>query len=125
MSNRAARRAANKAKPAWKRETKEDRIRRLMKNGITPEDLEKEYKRGWDAAINQTAEFAMKMIYCGFALALKREFGFGSTRVMRTLTAADKIILEELTTDEIIDRVARELGITMRFDGGVGAGLFE
>lgn len=125
MSNRAQRRAANKAKPAWRRESKEDRIRRLIQNGITLEDLENEYKRGYEAGNAQSAEWATKMIYCGFCLALKREFKFGPERALRTLRVADQIILEELTTQDIIDRVARELGIAVRFDGGEGADLFD
>ena len=65
------------------------------------------------------------MIYCGFALALKREFKFGPERVLRTLRAADQIILEELTTEDIIDRVSKELGIEMRFNGEKGDELFD
>ena len=68
-------------------------------------------------------DFAMKMIYCGFAL--KREFKFGPERVLRTLRAADQIILEELTTEDIIDRVSRELGIEVRFTCQKGDELFD
>lgn len=125
MSNRQQRRAANKARPAWQREGREAVIRRLTQNGITPQDLQKEYERGYDDGRTQTSEFAMKMIYCGFALALRREFGFGAQRILRMLHSADQIILEELTTQDIIDRVSRELGITVRFQGEKGAELFD
>lgn len=98
---------------------------KLERNGITVEDLQREYERGRNESITEMSDFAMKMIYCGFALALKREFKFGSERVLRTLRAADQIILEELTTQDIIDRVSRELGIEVRFNGEKGEEMFN
>ena len=97
----------------------------LERNGITADDLKRAYEQGKNESITQMSEFAMKMIYCGFALALKREFKFGPERVLRTLRAADQIILEELTTEDIIDRVSKELGIEMRFNGEKGDELFD
>ncbi len=97
----------------------------LERNGITVDDLKRAYEQGKNESITQMSEFAMKMIYCGFALALKREFKFGPERVLRTLRAADQIILEELTTEDIIDRVSKELGIEMRFNGEKGDELFD
>ena len=98
---------------------------KLERNGITAEDLKREYERGRSEAINAESDFAVKMIYCGFALALKREFGFGRERIIRAIKAADSIILEELTTEDIIDRVSRELGIAMRFECMKGDELFD
>ena len=100
-------------------------MEKLERNGITAADLQREYERGRNESVTEVSEFAMKMIYCGFALALKREFKFGSERVLRTLRAADQIILEELTTDDIIDRVSRELGIAVRFECKKGDELFD
>ena len=100
-------------------------MEKLERNGITADDLKREYERGRNESITEVSEYAMKMIYCGFALALKREFKFGAERVLRTLRAADQIILEELTTEDIIDRVSRELGITVRFDCKKGEELFD
>lgn len=98
---------------------------RLERNGITAADLQREYERGRNESVTQASDFAIKMIYCGFVLALKREFGFGTERALRTLRAADQIILEELTTEDIIERVSRELGIAVRFDCTKGEELFD
>lgn len=98
---------------------------KLERNGITAEDLKREYERGRKESIAAESEFMMKMIYCGFALALKREFGFGTERALKTIRAADQIILEELTTEDIIDRVSRELGINVRFACKKGEELFN
>jgi hypothetical protein len=134
-TNRAERRAEKRdldrearayAKYVVKRETaKKAAMEKLERNGITAADLQREYERGRNESITEVSEFAMKMIYCGFALALKREFKFGAERVLRTLRAADQIILEELTTDDIIDRVSRELGIDVRFECKKGEEMFE
>lgn len=134
-TNRAERRAEKRdldreARAYAKRIVKRDAAKRaaiekLERNGITIDDLKREYERGRNESVTEVSEFAMKMIYCGFALALKREFKFGPERVLRTLRAADQIILEELTTDDIIDRVSRELGISVRFDCKKGGEMFD
>ncbi len=114
------------AKYIEKREAaKKAAMAKLERNGITAADLQREYERGRNESVTEVSDFAMKMIYCGFALALKREFKFGPERVLRTLHAADQIILEELTTEDIIDRVSRELGIEVRFTCKKGEELFD
>ena len=114
------------AKYVEKREAaKNAAMAKLERNGITADDLQREYERGRSESIADASEYAMKMIYCGFALALKREFKFGPERVLRTLRAADQIILEELTSEDIVERVSRELGITVRFECKKGEELFD
>ncbi len=114
------------AKYVAKREAaKKAAMEKIERNGITVDDLRSEYVRGRNESITEMTEFAMKMIYCGFALALKREFKFGPERVLRTLHAADQIILEELTTQDIVDRVSKELGIEVRFECKKGEELFD
>lgn len=134
-ANRAGRRAESRrlqheaeleAKYLAKRDAaKKAAMAKLERNGITVDDLKREYERGRNKSITEMSDFAMKMIYCGFALALKREFKFGPERVLRTLRAADQIILEELTTEDIIDRVSRELGIEVRFECKKGEEMFD
>lgn len=133
--NRAGRRAESRrlqheaeaeAKYLAKRDAaKKAAMAKLERNGITAADLQREYERGRNESVTEVSDFAMKMIYCGFALALKREFKFGPERVLRTLRAADQIILEELTTEDIIDRVSRELGIEVRFECKKGEEMFD
>lgn len=125
-SRRLQREAELEAKYLVKRDAaKKAAMAKLERNGITVEDLQREYERGKNESLADMTDFAMKMIYCGFALALKREFKFGPERVLRTLRAADQIILEELTTQDIIDRVSRELGIEVRFNGEKGEEMFN
>lgn len=132
--NRAERRAESRrlqheaeleAKYLAKRDAaKKAAMAKLERNGITAADLQREYERGRNESVTEVSDFAIKMIYCGFVLALKREFGFGTERALRTLRAADQIILEELTTEDIIERVSHELGIAVRFECAKGDELF-
>ncbi len=125
-SRELEREARARAKLIEKRDAaKRAAMAKLERNGITADDLQREYERGKNESIADMTDFAMKMIYCGFALALKREFKFGPERVLRTLRTADQIILEELTTQDIIDRVSKELGIEVRFNGEKGEEMFD
>lgn len=125
-SRRLQREAEAVAKYIAKRDAAEKAVKeKLERNGITVEDLDREYARGRNESVSDVTEFATKMIYCGFALALKREFKFGHDRVLRALRVADQIILEELMTEDIINRVSHELGINVRFAGEKGAELFD
>ena len=65
--NRAQRRAKAKATPAYRRNlTKEDTIKALIKNGITTDDLQRNYELGYaegrNLAINYTIK-ACKAVY--------------------------------------------------------------
>lgn len=113
--NRADRRKEKKAKPGYMKISPEQRKRNMEKHGITEQDLAREYIRGWEAGRDNTASFFMRTVYAAMALAMKRELGFGRERTLRVIYAADKIIVEELTTDTIVRRVSRECGIDLYF----------
>lgn len=124
--NRAERRKAHKATPGYKRKSLEEQRRALHKNGITTQDLAREFVLGWEAGRKDTAGFFMRSVYAAMALAMKRELGFGRERTLRVIRAADQIILEELTSNDIIQRVSRECGIDLYFkEKEEGDDLFE
>ena len=116
MSNRAQRRAAAKKTPRWMPATKDQRIKALVQNGITPQDLAAEYNKGFKAGFAAATEPAVKTCYAAFCLAMKEELGFGHTRVKRVLKRADEIVLDTLASAEIIDEVFKKLGLTLDFD---------
>lgn len=86
-------------------------IERLSKNGITPDDLRNEYKRGYDAARKDLTGFTMRMFYCALALATHELYGHGETRIIRTLDRVQEIMTEEICTADIAARLKRETGI--------------
>lgn len=124
--NRADRRKEHKAKPGYMKISPEQRKRNMEKHGITEADLSREYIRGWEAGRADTASFFMRTVYAAMALAMRRELGFGRERTLRVIYAADKIIVDELTTDTIVRQVSRECGIDLYFKKKEEeGGLFE
>ena len=114
--NRAERRNAKKAKPVYMKISPEQRKRNMEKHGITEQDLAREFMRGWEAGREDTAGFFMRSVYAAMALAMKRELKFDREQTLHVIYAADRIIVEELTSDDIIRRVSRECGIDMYFE---------
>lgn len=84
---------------------------RLSKNGITPKDLEDEFKRGYDAARSDLTRMTMQFFYSAIAIATHRLFKFGETRIYRLLDAVQQIMCEEITTVDIRARCKEETGV--------------
>lgn len=87
--NRQQRRKANKAKPAYLRESKEQIEKRLIKNGITPEDLQANYDKGWADGFSKAGEPVIQACYAAVCLALNDLHGFGQKRCADVLNAID------------------------------------
>lgn len=113
--NRAQRRAARKATPACMRATKEQKISALLKNGITMEDLEAEFHKGYKAGFNDAAPATFKTIFAATCLALHDLYGFGPERCAKVLQAVDGHVLTTLDSEEIIDDVWKRVGLRIDF----------
>ena len=123
--NRAERRKQAKADrkaitelPEWRKmqiQAAVTMMGRLIKNGITPKDLEDEYKRGYHDAtrdyVEEKLDYQQKFFFCAAALVAKRQLGFGKTRILRFLEAVQQAINEEITTADIIKRCKEETGV--------------
>lgn len=86
-----------------------------MRNGITPEDLEKEYQKGKRDGFNSASPEITKTLFAAVALAARSEFGFGWQRVKRLLEKANDNVLNTLDSVDAIDQVFDELGLTIDF----------
>lgn len=102
---------ARSAAIVYKDAAKKAAIARLSRNGITPKDLEDEFKRGYDAARKELTSFTMRMFYCAVGLATHELYGHGETRIIRTLDRVQEIMTEEICTADIADRLKMETGI--------------
>lgn len=109
--NRRERRAANKALPAWQRQSKEQKMAALVKNGITPEYVDKECAKHFDAGYRKGAEHTLKMVYAAVCLAANDRFGFGRRRCRDLLLAIDNHVLMSLTSEEAMDEVYERMGL--------------
>lgn len=90
-----------------------DYINRMERNGITLEDLKKNYELGYDAGKKDGEGWAYDVAYGSVMLALRREFGFGHDRIGRVAMAAAAIQLEYLATDEMYERLKQECGVEL------------
>ena len=111
MANRKERRAANKALPAWQRQTREQKMAALVRNGITPEYVDAECKRHYDAGYSNGCEHTLKMIYAAVCLAANDLHGFGRKRCKDLLTAIENHVLISLTSVEAMDAVYERMGL--------------
>lgn len=116
--NRQQRRQKAKETPrALRGLTREGAMAALVKNGISPQDLEDSFHDGFRQGHHVACERMLTACYAAFALALRREktTRFGPERVVRMLRAVDQIILTALDSEEVIDAVFRELGVKLTF----------
>lgn len=87
----------------------------LMKNGITPEDLSRSFKDGYDEGFRDAAPAITKTVYAAVILAARKQLGFGRKRCQRLITAVDGEVLNTLSSEEAIDEVYRQIGLHLDF----------
>jgi hypothetical protein len=113
--NRKERRAAIKSKPSYMRETKAELTKRLIKNGITEQDLKNEYIKGYTNGFREAAEPVIRGCYAATCLALNDLHGFGQKRCADVLRALDEHLTMTLTSNEAIDEVYKRIGLKLDF----------
>ena len=91
------------------RETQRRVERALMlgKNGITEQDLQNAYDRGWREGVKDSTK-ASWIIYAGVCRALHRLHGFGAKRLIRVMELANEIMTSEFTSEEMVENAYRE-----------------
>lgn len=95
---------------------KQAAIARLSQNGITPQDLEKEFDTGYAEGFRAAAQPVTRGAYAAVCLALKELHGFGTKRCAEVLRAMDKHMQYSLTSEELINEVWEKLGLELVWD---------
>lgn len=95
--------------------TKEQRIAALIKNGITVEDLEKEWHEGFNAGWAEASPGIIRTVYAAVALVLHDNLRFGKHRICDFLRAMDQHVITTMSSYEAIDEVLRRAGVEMDF----------
>lgn len=113
--------------PEWKKaeiNRRAAKIEELERNGITVEQLEQNWKNGWNdcnaiwekkyASMQKDfTEYAENMFFCAIALALRRKLKFGKERIYKIMETVSRIMIDEITTADILETCQRETGITI------------
>lgn len=97
----------------------------LFRNGITEDDVKKAYRDGWEAAMQKQNGMTQALIFAGVCMALHEHFGFGETRCFRVLSSAYDHILEELDTNEAIEKVWQQIGLKLQLDDPIEPIIFR
>ena len=115
--NRQQRRAKQKATPKYRRGmTHEDKIKALLKNGITPDDLKKTFDDGWQQDWLAGAESMLKTSYAAFIRAIRKHHHFGRKRCAQVLRTTDEQVMTSLGHEELIEAVWQEIGLRLNFE---------
>lgn len=112
--NRKQRRAAKKAAPKKKgfhTLTREQRLQNLVKNGITPQDLEKAYEDGLRQGLMESGLPLIRSFYAALCLALQELHGFGPKRCYDVLARTDHHITDSICSADLVDEVLDKLGL--------------
>lgn len=88
---------------------------RIEKNGITLEDLEKEYQNGYSKGFAEGSEPMYRTMMAAVALAIHEKHGFGCKRVKEMLRAVDNKVIFSLTSMELVQEVFDKLGLEIKF----------
>lgn len=105
--------------PAELNLTKQQMVAGLIRNGITLDDLRKEYDRGFAAGVEQSALMTFKAVYAAVCLALHELYGFGTKRCLDVLNKTDEKVIYSLTSEELIDEVWKKLDLQLDFKEGI------
>lgn len=112
MANRAKRRAERKQKPKWEKMNQDQLMRCLTKNGITLQDLERNYQQGLHAGIDGTYQIC----FAAICLALNDLHGFGSLRCHRVCMKMQDYIINSLTAADAVRDVYKRMKLTFDFN---------
>ena len=86
----------------------------LSRNGITPADLEEEYRRGYDAGCDVVSKNCGTLYTSAMMLALNDLHGFGSTRLCNLMDKMNEYMTGFLSSADAVLAVYDRFGL--KFD---------
>ena len=96
--------------------TNEQRVARIQKHGITPEAMADAVEQAYWDGFNTAGAEITRTVYAALMLMLNEEYGFGTKRLKKALSAIDQYVKMHASDgeDEVIE-VYRKFGIVMKF----------
>lgn len=125
MANRAERRRAMKAAPAWERMSTEQRLASLYKNGITEKDISRAKQEGYDKGSKDALDYSALVCYAAAAQAIRKLEKYGRRRMNRFLRELDDCVMQTLDREEAIEQLQKLAGVRFLPDGTFGVDRFE
>ncbi len=88
----------------------------LFRNGITVDDLKKNYDLGWKDGFKEACEPTIKSLYAIMAQVLHEKHGFGKKRIYDVLRAVDNKMCACASYEDEILTVWRQIGLHLDFN---------
>ena len=107
-------------KRGWQNEPfhRKSELANLLKNGITPQDLDRAFLRGRQEAYEATAPAVQKVVYAAVMLVLS-ERGIGSDECFDIIHDVDEKVVTTISSDDIAQETLDKLGIRFLSENGV------
>jgi hypothetical protein len=91
-------------------------MEKMQKNGITVEDLKKNYDIGFDEGYKFAGKEIVMGCFAAICLALNETHGFGRKRCCDVLNVVDRHMMYTLTSGEAVQEVWDKIGLQLLFD---------
>lgn len=113
--NRSERRAANKKKPGWQKLTKDQKMAALIKNGITPKDLENSYNDGYENGRHDAITGTYQVCFAAVCQALGDLYDYDRDKLHEVLCKMQDYIIDTFTSAEAVQAVYKRFGLELDF----------
>lgn len=94
---------------------KKEERKKWEQHGITQADVDDAWKRGYRRASNELSARYEILSFAACGLAMHKVCGFGKQRINKVLEEMYRVIMEELTKEDLVKRLERETGIELTF----------
>ena len=116
MSNRAMRRQiARSNRQTVAQMSRDARKAALIRNGITPEDVQREYDKGRDEGFSAGVAATGKLTYAAIGIALHDLHGFGHKRILRVLQEVDRHVQMDFSSLDAAEELLEKTGIRLNW----------
>ena len=117
MSNRAMRRQiARSSRQTVAQMSRDAKKAALIRNGITPEDLQREYQSGHDEGFSAGVTATGKLTYAAIGIALHDLHGFGHKRILRVLQEVDQHVQMDFSSLDAAEELLEKTGIRLNWN---------
>ncbi len=90
-------------------------MERISQQGISPQDLAREYDKGYKDGFMAAGVPITKGCYAAVCLAVHELFGFGKKRCVDVLRNIDERLIYMMDSQEYADKVLDEIGLEIRW----------
>ena len=89
----------------------------FLKSGITPEDMKKSYKMGFDEGFRASGMEITKCCYAALALVLFEDYGFTQEKTVEAMRKIQDKVIYTFHHSELADELLRKANITVDWGG--------